>query len=110
MSDAIALFASSRRNGNTGQFLDRIAAESSIEIVDLAPMRISQYDYEHRNRDDDFEPLMQRVLAYDQIILASPIYWYAISPPLKVFLNRITDFLDLPDLLNDDRRLRRKTA
>jgi len=110
MPDAIALFASSRRNGNTGQFLDRIAADLSIEIVDLASKRISQYDYEHRNRDDDFEPLMQRVLAFDRIILASPVYWYAVSPPLKIFLDRITDLLELPDLVDDGRRLRGKTA
>ncbi len=110
MPDAIALFSSSRRNGNTGQLLDRIATELNVEIVDLASKRISQYDYEHRNRDDDFEPLMQRVLAFDRIILASPVYWYAVSPALKVFLDRITDFLDLPDLVNDGRRLRGKTA
>ena len=110
MPDAIALFSSSRRNGNTGQFLDRIATELNVEIVDLASQRMSQYDYEHRNRDDDFEPLMQRVLAFDRIILASPVYWYAVSPPLKVFLDRVTDFLELPDLVNEGRRLRGKTA
>lgn len=110
MPEAIALFSSSRRNGNTGRFLDRIAAELSIEIVDLGSMRMSQYDYEHRNRSDDFEPLMKRVLAFDKIILASPVYWYAVSPPLKVFLDRITDLLDLPDLIDDGRRLRGKTG
>jgi len=110
MADAIALFASSRRNGNTGQFLDRIAAEVDIEIVDLGSKQISQYDYEHRNRGDDFEPLMHRVLMYDRIVLASPVYWYAVSPPMKVFLDRISDFLDLPDLVDHGRRLRGKTA
>jgi len=110
MLDAIALFSSSRRNGNTGQFLDRIAAELSVEIVDLASQRISQYDYEHQNRSDDFEPLMQRVLTFEQVILSSPVYWYAVSPSLKIFLDRISDFLELPDLVDDGRRLRGKTA
>ena len=53
---------------------------------------------------------MKRVLDFDQIIFASPVYWYAVSPPMKVFLDRISDFLDLPDLLNDGRRLRGKRA
>jgi multimeric flavodoxin WrbA len=110
MPDAIALFASSRRNGNTGQLMDRIATELGIEVVDLAPLRISAYDYEHRNRDDDFEPLMRRVLECDRLILASPVYWYAVAPAMKVFLDRITDYLDLPDLLDDGRRLRGKLA
>lgn len=107
---AIALFASSRRHGNTGRFMDRIASELAIEVVDLGSKNISPYDYEHRNRGDDFERLMEKVLGFDQIILATPIYWYAASPPMKVFLDRISDFLDLPDLLEDGRRLRGKRA
>jgi len=110
MPSTISLFASSRRNGNTGKFMDRIAKEVAIEVVDLTPLNLSPYDYDHQNRSDDFEPLMQKVLGFDQIIFATPIYWYAASPPMKVFLDRISDFLDLPDLLEDGRRLRGKRA
>ena len=110
MPGAIALFASSRRNGNTGRLVDAIAARLGMEVVDLSARRISGYDYEHRNRDDDFEPLMQRVLQFDRIVFASPVYWYAVSPPMKVFLDRITDLLEVPDLLDAGRRLRGKTA
>jgi len=110
MFNAIALFSSSRRNGNTGQLMDRIAMELSIEVVDLASIRMSAYDYEHRNRNDDFEPLMKRVLAFDQLIFATPVYWYAVAPAMKIFLDRISDFLELPDLLNEGRRLRGKRA
>lgn len=110
MTTAIALFGSSRRHGNTGQLVDHVAAELDIEVVDLGQLRISPYDYEHRNRDDDFEPLMRRVLGFDQVIIASPVYWYAVSPPVKVFLDRISDYLDIPELLPDGRRLRGKTG
>jgi multimeric flavodoxin WrbA len=110
MPSTLALFSSSRRLGNTGQLMDRIALELNIEVVDLAGQRISAYDYQHRNRHDDFEPLMQRVLSHDQIIFASPIYWYAVSPAMKAFLDRLSDFLDVPELLVEGRRLRGKTA
>jgi multimeric flavodoxin WrbA len=110
MSNAIALFSSSRRNGNTGKFMDRVAANLKIEVVDLARIRMSPYDYEHRNRDDDFEPLFKRVLEFDQVIFATPVYWYAVAPTMKVFLDRISDCLELPDLLNEGRRLRGKQA
>lgn len=90
--------------------MDRIALELKIDVVDLAVQRISPYDYEHRNRNDDFEPLIQRVLEHDQIIFATPVYWYAVSPAMKVFLDRISDLLDLPDLLPEGRRLRGKRA
>ena len=108
MLSTIALFSSSRRGGNTGQLIDRIASELNIEVIDLAGRRMSSYDYDHRNRDDDFEPLMRRVLAHEQIIFATPIYWYAVSPGMKIFLDRISDYLELPDLLCDGRRLRGK--
>jgi multimeric flavodoxin WrbA len=110
MLSTIALFSSSRRLGNTGQLLDRIALELDIEVVDLTSQRISPYDYDHSNRNDDFEPLMRRLLEHDQIIFASPIYWYAVSPAMKVFLDRISDLLELPDLLSEGRRLWGKNA
>jgi multimeric flavodoxin WrbA len=110
MLSTIALLSSSRRLGNTGQLIDRIASELNIEVVDLASLRISSYDYDHSNRNDDFEPLMRRVLAHDQIIFATPIYWYAVSPAMKVFLDRISDLLEIPDLLSEGRRLRGKNA
>jgi multimeric flavodoxin WrbA len=106
----IALFSSSRRNGNTGGLMDRIALELNIEVVDLGRLRILPYDYAHANRDDDFERLLERVLLHDQIIFASPIYWYSASPAMKIFLDRISDFLELPDLLPKGRRLRGKKA
>jgi multimeric flavodoxin WrbA len=110
MSTAIALFSSSRRNGNTGKFLARIASNLKLEVVDLATVRMSAYDYEHGNRNDDFEPLFKRLLEFDQLLLATPVYWYAVAPGMKVFLDRISDFLELPDLLDEGRRLRGKQA
>jgi multimeric flavodoxin WrbA len=110
MPVAIALFASSRRHGNTGQLIDRIAQELDLGVVDLAEKQISAYDYQHRNRGDDFERLMKHVLAFDQILFATPVYWYSVSPSMKVFLDRISDFLELPELLDDGRRLRGKQA
>jgi multimeric flavodoxin WrbA len=110
MLSTIALLSSSRRLGNTGQLIDRIALELDIEVVDLARQRMSSFDYEHLNRNDDFEPLMQRVLEHQQIIFATPIYWYAVSPAMKVFLDRLSDLLELPDLLSEGRRLRGKNA
>jgi multimeric flavodoxin WrbA len=90
--------------------MDRIASELAVEVVDLAKLRLSPFDYDHRNREDDFEPLMERVLSHEQVIFATPIYWYAVSPAMKVFLDRISDFLELPDLLPKGRQLRGKNA
>jgi multimeric flavodoxin WrbA len=110
MLSTIVLFASSRRHGNTGQVVDRIATELAIEVVDLSAVRMSPFDYGYANRADDFEPLMDRVLAHEQIVFASPVYWYSAPPPMKIFLDRINDFLTLPELRAKGRRLRGKRA
>jgi multimeric flavodoxin WrbA len=110
MLTTIVLFASSRRHGNTGAIIDRIAADLNIEVVDLSDTDMSPYDYAHRNRRDGFEPLVDRVLRYDQVIFAAPVYWYAVPPTMKTFIDRLSDLLELPDLRQKGQQLRRKKA
>lgn len=110
MKNAIALFASSRRHGNTGQLMDKIAQALNIDVIDLNDYHFSDFDYEHRNKGDDFSQLFERVLTYDHIIFASPVYWYAVSPPMKRFLDRISDYLSFDELLDKGRQLRGKTG
>jgi multimeric flavodoxin WrbA len=110
MDSTIALFSSARRHGNTGQLMDRVAAAGNIEVIDLGERNIAPYDYEHRNRSDDFEPLMYKLLGYRQLVFASPVYWYSCTPQMKSFLDRISDFLDLPELLEKGRGLRGKVG
>jgi multimeric flavodoxin WrbA len=106
MLSTLALVASSRPDGNTGKVVAKIAEELRIEVVDLTTIRMSAYDYEHKNRGDDFEPLMEKVLRHEQIIFASPVYWYAVTPPMKVFFDRLNDFLELAELRPKGKLLR----
>ncbi len=110
MSDTIAIFASARRNGNTGKFIDWIGNELDIEIIDLSGKNISAYDYEHKNLDDDFIPLMNQLLDYEKIIFVTPVYWFAASAQMKVFIDRTSDFLDLEELKDMGQRLRNKSG
>lgn len=110
MTDAIAIFGGARRNGNTGKLLDWVGQSLGIEIVDLADKQITPYDYEHKNIDDDFIPLMNEVIKHGKLILASPVYWYAPSAQLKVFIDRTSDFLDVEELKHIGRELRGKVG
>ena len=110
MKNAIAVFASARRNGNTGKLMDWIANELGISIIDLSEKNISPYDYEHKNINDDFMPLMDQLLSYEKIIFSTPVYWYAASAQMKVLIDRTSDFLDLEEYKDVGRRLRNKTA
>jgi multimeric flavodoxin WrbA len=110
MSTTVAVFSSSRSNGNTRKLLANVASKINIDTIDLSEYTFSDYDYEHKNEGDDFLPLIDRVLAYENIIFASPVYWYSVTPVMKKFLDRISDLLELPHLLDTGRRLRGKTA
>jgi multimeric flavodoxin WrbA len=110
MSNAITLFSSARRNGNTGTLIDIVAKKSEMEVVDLDQLKISPFDYKNKNKDDDFLPLIEKVLNYQHIIFSSPVYWYAVTPAMKAFLDRISDLLIFPELLDMGRQLRGKTG
>lgn len=110
MKDAIAVFASSRRNGNTGKFVDWIVDELGIQIIDLAEKDISPYDYEHKNIGDDFLPVMHELLRHQKIIFVTPVYWFGPSAQMKAFIDRTSDFLDVEELKDTGRELRTKTA
>jgi len=110
VKEAIAVFGSSRRNGNTGKLIDWIAKELAIDVIDLAEKEISPYDYEHENINDDFIPLMSQLLDYKKIIFVTPVYWYAPSAQMKIFIDRTSDFLDVERLKDIGRQLRNKQA
>ena len=54
--------------------------------------------------------MMTRILDCRHLVFASPIYWYAVTPVMKRFIDRLTDYLDIPDLRDQGRKLRDKTA
>jgi len=110
MTDTVAIIASARTHGNTRKLIDWISHELAIDVIDLSEKNISPYDYDHNNLNDDFMPVMNEILQYKKIIFATPIYWYAASAQMKVFIDRTTDLLDLKELKNIGRKLREKTA
>lgn len=90
----VVVLGSSRSFGNTRQVIDAFGSiEKDIDIIDLNNYDIGYFDYEFKNANDDFFPLMEKVLAYDNIVFATPIYWYTMSAQLKTFFDRISDLL-----------------
>lgn len=104
----IILLGSSRANGNTHQLVSAFAPHINATVVNLNDYVIAPFDYEFRNQTDDFLSLIKEVLTYGRIILASPIYWYAPSATMKIFMDRLSDLLKLEKPLG--RQLRTKKA
>ncbi|MDY7539350.1 NAD(P)H-dependent oxidoreductase [Undibacterium sp. 5I1] len=104
----VIILGSARNQGNTHQLASYVANDIAATLFNLSDYEISPYEYEHRNRDDDFLLLMNEVLKFEHIILASPIYWYAPSSVMKVFLDRLSDLITIEKSLG--RKLRDKSG
>lgn len=91
MKKALVIMGSARSDGNTRKLVHELDPHDQIPLIDLNALNISYYDYDHKNQDDDFLPLMERILEQDVLIFASPVYWYNVSAQLKTFFDRLTD-------------------
>jgi len=89
-SKKVIILGSSRSNGNTTRIVNEIASQFNIDVVNLKDYKFSYYDYESKNREDDFLPLIKGIIEkYDTLIFATPIYWYSMSGIMKVFFDRV---------------------
>lgn len=103
------ILATSHLNGNTIQLCEKIISTTKVDCFNLSQYEISYFDYNNQNKNDDFLPLMRRLIDnYDTFIFASPIYWYAMCAQMKTFFDRTTDLLTVEKELG--RKLRGKKA
>ncbi len=90
----VIIQASSRSKGNTEKVVAFFQQQTGFDVIDLNTKNIGHFDYEFNNKDDDFNALFKQIAKkYKTIVFATPIYWYTMSGLLKVFLDRISDFL-----------------
>ena len=94
--NSVILLGSSNSNGNTKIISNIVADKTNSEVIDLKQLNISEFDYDFKNRDDDFHPLVKNIVDnYDLIILATPVYWYTMSARMKIFIDRLSDCLKI---------------
>lgn len=103
----VIILGSSRKNGETKKVVTELIRISDWDLIDLTDFKISHFDYEHLNKNDDFIELIKKITdSYEVLIFATPVYWYSMSGIMKVFFDRITDLLTIEKELG--RKLRGK--
>ena len=93
MKKVALVIGTSRNEGTTWTVLRAANEHVALPVFDLAKMSISYFDYESKNLDDDFIPLVEKLVTYDAIGLVSPVYWYSVSAQMKTFIDRLSDLL-----------------
>lgn len=90
----VIIVGSSRTAGNTNRIAREIASKFGFDLINLSDYSYSYYDYESNNLDDDFLPLIRKIISnYDTLIFATPVYWYSMSGVMKVFFDRFSDLI-----------------
>jgi len=107
MSIAIVL-GTSRKNGNTSALVNEFANITGATIFPLSDFSILPFDYEFKNKSDDFSSLINQVIEHDIIMFASPVYWYSPSAQMKIFMDRLSDLLKINKSIG--RQLRGRVA
>ncbi|MBX3743950.1 MAG: NAD(P)H-dependent oxidoreductase [Verrucomicrobiae bacterium] len=94
MSHSIALLGSLRSDGNTARALHRLVEGHPCHVLDLRHQRIAHFSYEQEYADDDdFIGIVERIVEAPVTVLATPVYWYSYSTPMKIFIDRFSDLL-----------------
>lgn len=100
MGRILAIYGSPRRKGNTSMLLKRAVegARDAGAIVDEVVLRdlkmspcLEIYGCKETGRcviKDDFQKLSDQLVACDGLMLASPIFFYAVSALTKIFVDR----------------------
>lgn len=93
--NTLIIMGSARSDGNTRKIVDTFRSKIAADFIDLNDYKINYFDYEHRNKDDDFVQIATKMIEYEHIIFATPVYWYAMSAQLKTFFDRLSDLLTI---------------
>ena len=90
----LVILGSARSDGETKRAIDLVFAPEAIELIVLPDFTIGGYDYKHFHARDMFGDIARRMVETDRIVFATPVYWYAMSAPLKIFFDRLTDMTE----------------
>lgn len=88
----LVILGSSRSESNTRKAIEKLCPFPDYELIDLHKENIAHYEYQLKSKDD-FHHIAMKMSEADNIIFATPVYWYAMSGRLKIFFDRLTDLL-----------------
>ncbi|MBA2498235.1 MAG: NAD(P)H-dependent oxidoreductase, partial [Chitinophagaceae bacterium] len=92
----LIIIASARKQSDTKKQLEKVFEEIEFDIIDLLDFEILPYNYcGDYSSSDKFLGIIEKILEYDKIVFATPVYWYAMSGLMKIFFDRLTDLVTI---------------
>jgi multimeric flavodoxin WrbA len=94
MALPLVILGSARPDGETRRAVDLAFSPGTADLVVLPNFALGGYDYKHFNAQDAFGGIAQKMAEAGKIVFATPVYWYTMSAPMKVFFDRLTDLTE----------------
>ncbi|RFZ90807.1 NADPH-dependent oxidoreductase [Mucilaginibacter conchicola] len=92
----LVILGSNRKNSLTESITRKALGTAEFDMIDLLDHTIVHYNYDgHYPAADEFDAIINRIIPYDNIIFATPVYWYSMSGVMKVFFDRLTDLITI---------------
>ena len=90
----LVILGSNRKDSNTLKAAEELCPVDDYEIIDLLDYEIGHFSYEKSySPNDGFMEIAEKMKGADHIVFATPVYWYAMSGPMKVFFDRFTNLM-----------------
>lgn len=94
-SRILGILGSARQDGNTAALTSAVFQHlNDASVIDLNDLSIAPYSYNNPHETDDFYALAQMMAEAEAVVFASPVYWYSMSGPMKIFFDRLTNLTD----------------
>jgi len=96
MGKTLIILGSARKDSHTRTLLRNVFSGIEVEVIDLLDHYVAPFDYDAKYPEkDEFDSLMEKVLVAENIVFATPVYWYSMSGILKTFIDRFTDLVTI---------------
>ena len=90
----LVILGSARSGGETRRAVDLAFPQGAARLMNLPDFVFGGYSYDHLNAEDSFGVIADAMAAAEKIVFATPVYWYAMSAPMKVFFDRLSDLTE----------------
>jgi hypothetical protein len=89
----LAIVGSARGDGHTSALLESLLSGRSATCLDLLDYEIRPYEYGRILAGDDFGKVAEAMASHQILVMATPVYWYAMSGRMKTLFDRFTDLV-----------------
>jgi multimeric flavodoxin WrbA len=96
MNKTIVIFGNASKPDGSRTLADEVALEFGFKVIDLA-----EYDINNWEINDPLIEVVEQLIHADTVIFATPVYCYAMSARMKLFMDRLTDLARMDEELKD---------